>query len=177
MQKTFGIIKPEGVANGKDRFITQMIESEGLKIIRSETKTLDRSKLEQHYAKDDDWFNNVGANVLKTFTDYELSPSKEIGTTKKLEAGKLMLKWVIDHMSSGPVVILEIEGENAVEEFRKLCGISSDPSKCEPNTIRAMLSNDNNTKAILEQRTMYNYLHSSGTAEESAAEIKLWFGN
>lgn len=176
MQKTFGIIKPEGVKEDKVNFIKSMIESSGLLVIKSQTTMLERKKLEQHYAKNDAWFAKVGAIVLKTFTDYELSPSKELGTTNKIEAGKLMLKWVIDHMASGEVVIMEIQGENAVEVFRDLCGQSSDPSKCPATSIRGLLSDDYNQKAILEKRTMLNYLHSSETPEEAIEEIALWFG-
>jgi nucleoside-diphosphate kinase len=42
-----------------------------------------------------------------------------------------------DYMSSGPVVLLRLERENAIANWRKVMG-ATDPAKAEPGTIRRL---------------------------------------
>jgi nucleoside-diphosphate kinase len=42
-----------------------------------------------------------------------------------------------DYMSSGPVVLLRLERENAIAHWRKVMG-ATDPAKAEPGTIRRL---------------------------------------
>lgn len=49
--------------------------------------------------------------------------------------GKPFYDGLIEFMTSGPVIVMIIRHNNAVEMFRKLMG-STDPSKAEPGTIR-----------------------------------------
>lgn len=51
------------------------------------------------------------------------------------------------YMSSGPIVPMILEKENAVEDFRKLIG-ATDPSKAAPGTIRAMFAKSIDANAI-----------------------------
>src|SRR5664280_422001 len=49
--------------------------------------------------------------------------------------GKPFFEGLIEFMTSGPVVVMILRHENAVEQFRKLIG-ATDPAKAEPGTIR-----------------------------------------
>jgi nucleoside-diphosphate kinase len=51
------------------------------------------------------------------------------------------------YMSSGPIVPMILEKENAVEDFRKLIG-ATDPKKAEPGTIRALFAKSIDANAI-----------------------------
>lgn len=51
------------------------------------------------------------------------------------------------YMSSGPIVPMILEGENAVEGFRKLIG-ATDPKKAEPGTIRNLFAKSIEANAI-----------------------------
>ena len=51
------------------------------------------------------------------------------------------------YMSSGPIMPMILEKENAVEDFRKLIG-ATDPSKAAPGTIRALFSKSIDANAI-----------------------------
>jgi nucleoside-diphosphate kinase len=51
------------------------------------------------------------------------------------------------YMSSGPIVPMILEKENAVEDFRKLIG-ATDPSKAAPGTIRALFAKSIDANAI-----------------------------
>jgi nucleoside-diphosphate kinase len=51
------------------------------------------------------------------------------------------------YMSSGPIIPMILEKENAVEDFRKLIG-ATDPTKAAPGTIRALFAKSIDANAI-----------------------------
>lgn len=51
------------------------------------------------------------------------------------------------YMSSGPIVPMFLEKENAVEDFRKLIG-ATDPKKAAPGTIRALFAKSIDANAV-----------------------------
>lgn len=51
------------------------------------------------------------------------------------------------YMSSGPIVPMILEKENAVEDFRKLIG-ATDPQKAAPGTVRALFAKSIDANAI-----------------------------
>ncbi|MGK7394820.1 MAG: nucleoside-diphosphate kinase [Candidatus Cyclobacteriaceae bacterium M3_2C_046] len=52
-----------------------------------------------------------------------------------------------DYMSSGPIVAMILEKDNAVEDFRKLIG-ATDPAKAEEGTIRKLFAKSIEANAI-----------------------------
>jgi nucleoside-diphosphate kinase len=68
------------------------------------------------------------------------------------------------YMTSGPVVVQVLEGEDAVSRHREIMG-ATDPKKAAPGTIRADLA-----KSIEE-----NVVHGSDSAENAAREIAYFF--
>jgi len=78
--------------------------------------------------------------------------------------GKPFFEGLIDFMTSGPVVVMILRHENAVEQFRKLIG-STDPSKAEPGTIRKLY-------AVSVQM---NAVHGSDSVENAAVEANFFF--
>jgi nucleoside-diphosphate kinase len=73
-------------------------------------------------------------------------------------------KDLVRYMSSGPVIVQVLEGENAVQRNRDLMG-ATDPKKAAPGTIRADLA------ASIEQ----NVVHGSDAPETAALEIAYFF--
>jgi nucleoside-diphosphate kinase len=73
---------------------------------------------------------------------------------------------LVDYITSGPVVVAILEGENAVAEARALMG-PTDPQKAPPGTIRGDFgeSIDRNT------------IHGSDSPESARREIALFFGD
>lgn len=51
------------------------------------------------------------------------------------------------YMSSGPIIPMILQKENAVEDFRKLIG-ATDPTKAAPGTIRALFAKSIDANAI-----------------------------
>lgn len=71
---------------------------------------------------------------------------------------------LVEFMTSGPVVVQVLEGENAVATYRDLMG-ATDPAKAAPGTIRKM-----HAKSIGE-----NSVHGSDAAETAQEEIAQFF--
>lgn len=71
---------------------------------------------------------------------------------------------LVTYMTSGPVVVQVLEGENAVARNREIMG-ATDPKKADPGTIRADLATS------IEQ----NVVHGSDSAENAAIEIAYFF--
>lgn len=173
-ESTFAIIKPESIEKKLVGTIIKMIESANLEIAQMKMIKADESVVSKHYYKDDAWCEKVGKNVMESYLKHNKDPKSELGTDDPVAVGRLLLKWVIDHMTSSEIVIMELRGEDAVDKFRVLCGKTT-PADAGPDTIRGMLSNDDNDTAALEQRPLLNLLHSSGNKEEADQELKLWF--
>ena len=67
-------------------------------------------------------------------------------------------------MSSGPVVVQVLEGENAVARNREIMG-ATDPAKADPGTIRKDFA----------QSIEANSVHGSDSPETAAQEIAFFF--
>ena len=67
-----------------------------------------------------------------------------------------------------------LEGPNAVELVRKICG-NTLPVKAEPGTIRGDYSFDSPTLANRQKRALRNLVHASGDKKEAKFEIEIWF--
>jgi nucleoside-diphosphate kinase len=73
-------------------------------------------------------------------------------------------KDLVRYMTSGPVVVQVLEGEDAVAKHREIMG-ATDPKKAAKGTIRADLA------ASIEE----NVVHGSDSAENAAREIGFFF--
>ncbi len=71
---------------------------------------------------------------------------------------------VVDYLTSGPVVALAINGENAVKAIRAMMG-ATNPIDAAPGTVRGDLG------LTIED----NLTHSSSDPEAAARELQLWF--
>jgi len=71
---------------------------------------------------------------------------------------------LVDFMTSGPVVVQVLEGENAIARYRDIMG-ATDPAKAAPGTIRKV-----HARSIGE-----NSVHGSDAAETAARETAQFF--
>ncbi len=78
--------------------------------------------------------------------------------------GKPFFDELVEFMTSGPVVVMILRHENAVDQFRKLIG-ATDPNKAEPGTIRK-------TFAVSVQM---NAVHGSDSVENAIKEADFFF--
>ncbi|MBI3899599.1 MAG: nucleoside-diphosphate kinase [Gammaproteobacteria bacterium] len=75
-------------------------------------------------------------------------------------------KDLVKFMTSGPVMVQVLEGENAVTRHREIMG-ATDPKKAAPGTIRADLATSVEENAV----------HGSDAVETARTEIAYFFNN
>ncbi len=71
---------------------------------------------------------------------------------------------LVDFMTSGPVLIMVLEGDSAIVKNRRIMG-ATDPSKADPGTIRADFATSIERNAI----------HGSDSAETAKHEVHFFF--
>lgn len=78
--------------------------------------------------------------------------------------GKFFYQGLVDYITSSPVVVMVLEGHEAIGAARKMVGATR-PWEAEPGTIRGDL-------ALMGLR---NLIHASDAPETAESEIALWF--
>jgi nucleoside-diphosphate kinase len=84
----------------------------------------------------------------------------------EVHKGKTFFEGLVEFIISGPVVVLILKHENAVEEFRTLIG-ATDPNKADPGTIRK-------TFAV---SVKMNAVHGSDSDENAVREANFFFSD
>ena len=118
---------------------------------------------------------NLVEEIKRIFTsnNLKIKESKKIQISKeeaaefyKVHQAKPFYENLCSYLSSGPIVAMILEGENAILENRKLMG-ATDPKKAEENTIRKLygISIDKNS------------VHGSDSSENAKKEINFFFKN
>ncbi len=174
-EKTFVLIKPDGVRKGLIGEIVKRFEQRDLKIIALEMIQPTRGEMDKHYPKDEAWLSRIGDKTTNTYTKYGYNIKKDFGTDDKLAIGKEVRKWLIDFMTSAPMIKMVVQGVHAVDMVRKIVGPTM-PYLAEMGTIRGDYSADSAISANMERRAVFNLVHASETPEEAKHEINHWFG-
>jgi nucleoside-diphosphate kinase len=81
-----------------------------------------------------------------------------------IHLGKKFYDELIAYVTSGPVIIMVIEGINAVKLIRKIIG-ATDPLEAKMGSIRGDYGSD----------ITYNLIHASDSLETAEREIKIFF--
>jgi nucleoside-diphosphate kinase len=175
-EKTYVMIKPDGVRKGLIGEIIKRFEQRDLKIVALEMFQPTREQIDNHYPKDPAWVTRLGEKTLTTYSQYGLDPVAVLGTADASELGKMVRGWLVDYMLTAPLVRMVVQGLHAVDMVRKIAGPTL-PYKAEMGTIRGDYSNDSPALANSERRAVMNIIHASETPEEAKHEIKHWFGD
>ena len=104
-------------------------------------------------------------NNLKILKSKKVKISKEEASEfYKVHQTKPFYNELCNYLSSGPIVVMILEGENAVSKNRQLMG-ATDPLKAEEGTLRKMygISIDKNS------------VHGSDSVENGKVEIDFFF--
>lgn len=173
-ERTVILIKPDGVKRGLIGEIISRIEKRGLKIIALEMIWATKDQIDTHYPKDENWIRRLGQKTLENYRKYGVDPKKELETVDPLEIGKQVRGWLIDYLTSGPIVKGVVKGIHAIDMVRKIVGPSL-PAQAEMGTIRGDFSVDDATAANRDKRAIHNIVHASETPEEAEYELKFWF--
>lgn len=130
-ERTFVMIKPDGVERGLIGEIISRIERRGMKIVAMKMVNVDERLAREQY-----------------------SP----------HIGKSFFNELIRHITSGPSVVMVVEGRNAVSVMRSMIG-ATDPANASPGTIRGDLALD----------LTRNVVHAADSAESARREMKIYF--
>lgn len=133
IQRTFSIIKPDGVAKNLIGEIYYRFESAGLKIVAAKMLHLSKEQAEGFYAE---------------------------------HQGKPFFEPLVEFMTSGPIMVQVLEGENAVIANREIMG-ATDPQKAARGTIRSDFA------TVVRE----NIAHGADSPESAAREIAYFFSD
>jgi nucleoside-diphosphate kinase len=89
---------------------------------------------------------------------------KDAETFYKVHKGRPFYKDLVKFMSSGPIVLQVLEGENAVAKYRQVMG-ATNPANAEAGSIRKEFA----------ESIEANSVHGSDNPENARKEIKLCF--
>ena len=106
-------------------------------------------------------------NQLKIVQEKKIQISKEEAAEfYKVHQTKPFYERLCSYLSSGPITVMILEGEDAIKANRRIMG-ATDPKKAEDNTIRKLygLSIDKNS------------IHGSDSIENAKKEIEFFFKN
>jgi nucleoside-diphosphate kinase len=167
-ERTFVIIKPDGVQRSLVGEIIRRFERTGLKIVCMKFTMLDEKKVWEHYGKDDAWFLKKGTGIVEDRTKAGLPVEKEA-----IEYGRDIIGANVKFMTSGPVVMMVLQGNQAVAVVKKLVG-GTEPSTSDVGTIRGDLTLDSYAISAFDDRAVRNLIHCSDVPAEAEREIALW---
>ena len=174
-ERTFVLIKPDGVRKGLIGEVIKRFEQRDLKVVALEMFHASRKEMDNHYPKDEKWIRRLGEKTMATYAKYGQDVKRDFGTSDLIRVGKTVRGWLLDFMSSAPLVKVVVQGVHAVDMVRKIVGPTM-PYLAEMGTIRGDWSNDSPLNANLERRSVFNLVHASETPEEAKHEIAHWFG-
>ena len=131
LERTFSIVKPDGVAKNLIGEVYRRFEKAGLKVVAAKMIRLRQDQAEGFYAVH---------KARPFFAD------------------------LVRYMSSGPVMVQVLEGENAIQANRDLMG-ATNPKQAAPGTIRADFASS------IEE----NVVHGSDGPDTARNEIAFFF--
>jgi nucleoside-diphosphate kinase len=101
-ERTYAMVKPDGVKRGLVGEVVSRLEKKGFKIVGMKLMQIPRETAERHYGE---------------------------------HKGKPFFEGLVSFITSGPVVAMVVEGENAILEWRKMMG-ATNPKDAALGTIR-----------------------------------------
>lgn len=131
VERTFAMIKPEGVERGLVGAIIGRLERKGYRLVALKMLRLTPELAARHYAEHE---------------------------------GKPFYQELINHITSGPVVAMVLEGPGVIAGLRQMMG-ATNPRDAAPGTIRGDYALD----------TGRNVIHGSDSPASALREIALFF--
>jgi len=168
-EKSFIIIKPDGVQRGLVGDIIKRFERVGLKITALKMVVPAEDQCWMHYNKDDAWYQQKGERTVTERKSAGMPVEKEA-----IEYGKDIVRALVKFMTCGPVVAMVASGNQAIGVVKKLVG-GTEPATSDVGTIRGDFTLDSYSLASLDERAVRNFIHCSDKPEEAEREIAIWF--
>ena len=145
IERTFVMIKPDGVKRALVGEVISRFEKAGLKLVAMKMLWVDEKFAKEHYTED-----------------------------ITLRRGERVRRDLVTFVTEGPVVAMVWEGISAIAVVRKLVG-TTEPKAAMPGTIRGDYAHVSFSYADKKQIAVKNIIHASGDITDAEREIKLWF--
>ncbi|MBX4209470.1 nucleoside-diphosphate kinase [Candidatus Parcubacteria bacterium] len=170
-ERTLVIIKPDAIERSLVGDIVSRFERIGLKIVGAKMVIASPEHIEAHYTLDPEWRVKTGEKSIKAYTD---KGQKHPVSDDPIKVTDVVLMKLRKYMTSGPVLVMALEGAHAVAIVRKLIG-STEPLSSDVGTIRGDFVLDSYQMADIDNRSVRNLVHASGSVSEAEKEIAHWF--
>ncbi|MHB8994573.1 MAG: nucleoside-diphosphate kinase [Armatimonadota bacterium] len=145
IERTLAILKPEALDMGLVERIASRLKKTGLKVTELRIAQPKRETVAMHYAQ------------------------------AREKHGDVIWKRLCDQMTSAPgIVLVVLQGWDAVAKVRAAAGEHPDPLECRFGTIRRDYAKDNLAAADLRKETVRNLIHTSDSVDTAEAELQLW---
>jgi len=131
IERTFAMVKPDGVRRGLVGDVVKRLETRGFRIVGMKLMRISRELAQRHYGEHE---------------------------------GKPFFEGLVSFITSGPVVAMVIEGENAILEWRKMMG-ATNPKDAAPGTVRGDYA------LVIDE----NVVHGSDAPATAEREIGIFF--
>jgi nucleoside-diphosphate kinase len=169
-ERTFVIIKPDGIQRNLIGEIIGRYERIGLKLVAMKMLVPTADMVSKHYTLDPGWFEAVGQKSIKGFLDKGLTPP----THDPQKLAEDILNRLVKYLTSGPVIAMVWQGAHAVKIVRKITG-GTEPLTSDVGTIRGDFVLDSYQMSEFDNRSIRNLVHASGSVKEAEDEILHWF--
>ena len=116
---------------------------------------------------------NLIGNIINKIEEQDLVPiemkmlklsENESSKFYEIHKEKPFFTQLVDYMTSGKIIVMILEGDNAVNKYRDLIG-STDPNKAKEGSIRKLYA----------LNTTQNSVHASDSLENAKREIEFFF--
>ncbi|MDP3918946.1 MAG: nucleoside-diphosphate kinase [Nanoarchaeota archaeon] len=145
IERTFVMIKPDGVKRAIVGDVIHRFEKAGLKLIGLKMVHVDEDFAKQHYTED-----------------------------ITIRRGEKVRDHLVKFLNEGPVVGMVWEGISAIEVVRKMVG-ATEPRTAQPGTIRGDYAHVSYKYADEKNIPIRNVIHASADAKDAENEVRLWF--
>jgi nucleoside-diphosphate kinase len=177
IEKTFLMLKPDGVKRGLVGEIFNRMERIGLKMVSCRMIQPTREQARGNYPGTDDWLIKMGEKTIRNYNNDLETVKNVLGTNDPKELGKQIFDGLVNYLTEGPVILSVWEGNHAVAVVRKLVGVT-DPVLADVGSIRGDFGFDTPQLAVQSGRIVFKTLvHCSDAVTEAEREIKHWFGD
>lgn len=176
IEKTFVMIKPDGVKRGLVGDIFSRFERVGLKLVAARMIMATEEQAKNNYPGTKDWLIGMGDKTLSNYASNLDLLQEDLGTTDPLAIGKKIYKALVSYLTESPVIISVWEGNHAVKVVEKIVG-KTDPTQADIGTLRGDYGFDTPQFAVKSGRIVFrNMIHRSDSVHEAQREIEHWFG-
>lgn len=169
VERTFVLIKPDGVYRALIGNVISRFESAGLKVVALKMIRADEKIAAKHYVADEAWLMSIGTKTKASYKEKGISVKDT-----EMEIGNRVRNQLLQYLTEGPVVAMVLEGNDAIFITRKIVG-GTEPRKADPSSIRGMYSSDSYETADKAKRAVKNLIHASEDTATANREISVWF--